>query len=283
MKLSKKIAYPYPIWGWQNNYKNSDIECSISWIIDDPSVFKYKAVVETHDPAIDQLIKDGKAVYACVATCSSTFYNEFFNKGKESEFIIEIPCEKVCQLVNLRFIIVAMEPIPNYLNDNLDDFYEGQAYIPKGGVLTLLAEADFEATPCGGKSVGDIIKVVENTWSEEIEYQTNNQKIRIALPTSQFDIFETQGPEYPHVLHATIVYRALLTAIGDLPDAMGKDYEWINYLKREIDEIADVPSVDELEPDKGYTIEEAGIIVDTLLRNPFFLAFGDLKIAENRK
>jgi len=283
MKLSNKIAYPYPIWGWQNNYKSSDIKCTISWINDDPRVFKYMAAVETHDPAIDKLIQDGKAVYACVATCSSTFYNEFFNKGKDPEFTIQIQRENVCQLVKLRFIIVAIEPIPNYYNDNLDDFYEGRAYIPKGGILTLLAEADFEATPCGGKSVGDIIKVVENTWSDDIEYQTNNPKLRIALPSSQFNIFETQGPEFPHVLHATIVYRALLTAIGDLPDAIDKDYEWVNYLKTEIDEISDVPSVDELDLDKGYTIEEAGLIVDTLLKNPFFLAFGDLELAENRK
>lgn len=283
MKLSNKISYPYPIWGWQNNYKEPEIECEVIRVVDEPNCFSYKIDVKSHDEAIDNLIKDGKAVYACIATCSATFYNQFFNSGDKSSFVINIPCDDVCRQVNLKFIVVALEAIPLYENDNLNDFYEGQAYIPKGGVLCLLADGEFEATPCGGKSVGDIIKVVENTWSNNIEYQTDDNKIRIALPTSQHDIFDKHGSEYPHVLHSTIVYRALLSAISELPENSEKEYEWVSYLKREIEDIPDVPNVEDVDKENGYTIEEAGTIVDKILRNPFYSAFDDLKMAENRK
>lgn len=283
MKLSEKITYPYPIWGWQNNYTVADADCEVKRVYDDPSSFSYEIEVKSHDEVIDQLLEDGKAAYACVATCSATFYNRFFNAGKQTTFRVDIPCDEVCRQVKLKFIVVAMSEIPNYRNDNLNVFYEGQAYIPKGGVLSLLAEGEFEATPCGGKSVGDIIKVVENTWSQKIEYQTDNNKIRIALPTDQHSIFDVHGSEFSHVLHSTIVYRAVLTAIGELPNVYERDYEWVIFLKHEIEEMEDIPNVEDLEQEKGYTIDEASTIADRLLHDPFVSAFEDLRLAENRK
>ena len=283
MKLSSKITYPYPIWGWQNHYKIPEAECTVKRIYNDPSCFSYEINVLSHDAAIDKLLEQGKAVYACVATCSATFFNKFYNAGNDSHFHIDIPCDEVCRQVKLKFIVVAMEEIPNYVNEQLNDFYEGQAFIPKGGVLSLLAECDFEATPCGGKSVGDVIKVVENTWSEDIEYQTNDNKIRIALPVNLHNIFDIHGAEYAHVLHSTIVYRALLTALNDLPSVVEREYEWVIFIKREIEEMNDVPNVEDLDSEKGYSVEEASLIVDRILHNPFVSAFNDLHLAENRK
>ena len=170
MKISNNISYFYPILGWKDDYnikgltykfQRKDTEDNIVIEID----------IEQPDSAISALIESGQAMYACVITCSDTFMTRYEPKYKERHFQVEIAKDDVCREVNFKFMIVSTTEIKDYQNESLNNFYEGSAYIPKGAMMALIADADIEATPCGGKSVGDVIKVVENTWSNEIEYE----------------------------------------------------------------------------------------------------------------
>lgn len=288
MKISEKISYPYPIWGWYENYKTEKASYRLETDLDHADSFKFKMTVENQDPVIMQLIKEHKAAYACIATCSSTFYNQFVTK-EEPVIPIEISRDDVFGTVSLIFMIVATTNIPNYQNPNLDDFYEGSAFLPKGAAIALLYEGDFEAIASSGKTLGDVIKVVENTWSEEIETDVDNPCIRIALPESEYNVFDTCGGNYKAVLHSTIVYNALLKAIDNIPSYYKpeqENYDWVDYLVKEIDGMDDVLNVDDLaeenQGERGYSIHDAMKIANRILKQPTRRALNEISEIETR-
>lgn len=277
------IFYPYPIWGWYENYKTPKAEVSLTEKLDDPEAFVYEMDINNNDPAILELINNGKATYACIATCSSTFYNKFVT-SPTPHISIKISREDVFGDVEIKFLIVATCDIPNYKNSNLNDFYENEAFLPKGAAIAILKHGQFEATPTSGKRLGDVIKVVENTVDENIEYEFDNPCIRIALPKDMFTIFNDYASDYKGVLHSTIVYNALLEAVSNLPQYESSEYDWVKYVKKEIENMDDILPLDELIAEKGddatYSIAEAMKICDHILKNPFFRAFKDLEPAE---
>jgi len=280
MKISDTISYPYPIWGWSDNYKTEKAEVKLIQKLDDPEAFIYEMDIKNNDPIINNLIETGKAAYACIATCSSTFYNQFVTETKP-HISIKILRDDVYGDVEIKFLIVATCDIDNYCNDKLNDFYENVAFFPKGAAIAILTNGHFEATPSSGKKLGDIIKVVHNIWSNDIEYDCNNSCIRIALPDDMFTVFNEYSSDYKGVLHSTIVYNAILEAVHNLPQHANSEYEWVKYLKNEIEKIEDIYSIEELKAENGdnatYSIKEAMIISDFVLKRPFFRAFKDLE------
>ena len=211
----------------------------------------------------------------CIATCSSTFYNQFVTT-KDPFISISISRDDVFGTVELKFMIVATCDIPNYSNENLNDFYEGSAFLPKGAVIALLYEGSFDAVPTSGKTLGDILKVVKNTWDNEITTDVDNDCIRIALPEEEFNVFDTRGASIKAVLHSTIVYNALLIAIDNLPkykaDTSKSEYAWVKYLVNEIEQMDDILNVEdlseELDTDPKYSIPEAMKIANRILKKP---------------
>lgn len=287
MKISEKISYPYPIWGWFENYKTNKASYRLEQNLNDADSFIFKMTVDNQDSVVKQLIAEHKAAYACIATCSSTFYNQFVTE-EDPTITISIPRDDVYGTVNVIFMIVATSNIPDYQNPNLDDFYEGSAFLPKGAAIALLYEGDFEAVATSGKTLGDVIKVVENTWSNEIETDVDNPCIRIALPADEYNVFDTWGANYKAVLHSTIVYNALLKAIGNLQSfsKTNPDYEWVKYLDNEIKGMEDILDVEDLadegQDERGYSIHDAMKIANRILKQPTRRALVEISDIESR-
>lgn len=284
MKISDTISYPYPIWGWYDNYKTQNANVKLVEKLDDAEAFIYELDVENTDLAIQNLIESDKAVYACIATCSSTFYNQFVTESRP-HISIRINREDVYGDVEIKFLIVSTCEIPDYRNTNLNDFYENEAFLPKGAVIAILKHGQFEATPTSGKKLGDVIKVVKNTWSDNIEYQCNLPCIRIALPNDIYEVFiGPAGSNYKGVLHSTIVYNAIMEGISSLPKYLSSEYEWVKYLKNEIDSMEDIMPIEELIAEAGdgaaYSIKDAIMITEFVLKNPFVRAFKDIEPIE---
>lgn len=285
MKISDTISYPYPILGWYDNYKTRNATGKLIEKLDDPEAFVYEMDISNNDDTITELVNSGKAAYACIATCSATFYNQFVT-DTQPHISIRIMRDDVYGEVEIKFLIVATCDIADYQNGNLNDFYENSAYLPKGAAIAILCNGHFDATPTSGKKLGDVIKVVKNTWSDEIEYDCDNPCIRIALPDELYTIFKEHSSDYSGVLHSTIVQSAIMEGIYILPQLAHSDYEWVKYLKGEIENIDELPTVEELIAERGegasYSIEEAMKISNFVLKNPIFRAFKDLEPANGQ-
>lgn len=283
MKINSKTSYPYPIWGWKDDYKSTinDEDILITEISDkDNFIFELDLLAKNED--IERLINQGKAVYACVGYCQSTFRHYFFS-SENAKFTICIPRNEVNNKIELKWMILTKESILEYQSFLLNDDYQGFATFPLGAMIGYITSFEINATICDElRSLDEIFVVVKNVESNDIKYSFDERKIKVKLPETQLVVFNNYGGKYPAVMHSTIVYQALVLAISKLKDE-DDSKDWVYILKQYIDvmDSDNIPSFDEVE-DEGYTLEQAMEIADYILQEPVMRMFSEIKTVEQQ-
>ena len=286
MKISNKVSYAYPIWGWRDDYTIdiNDEDYSISEIHDKDN-FVYELDLKAHNKDIETLIEEEKAVYACVASCSETYYHKF-TPSKEAKFTISIPRREVSGLVRVQWMIIATEDIMGYESDMLNEDYQGKANFPLGAMIGYITSFEINAELSDNlRSLDDIMKVVKNIDSNKIEFDCSDRIIKIKIPEKQLEIFNDYGSKdpYPSVIHSSIVFQALVYAISKLQDS-DENYPWVYTLSQCIDLIDDdtIPKTDEVD-DKGYSIEQCITIANNILNDPVMRMLNDIETEEKNQ
>lgn len=282
MKINKRTSYPYPIWGWNDDYtiEIQEEDFTIKEI-EDKEDFVYELELLAHNSDIERYIADGAAVYACSIDCATTFYHDFI-PSEDAKFQIRIPRKSVNKKVEVKWMIVAQKAITNFQSEYLNPDYGGRTSFPKGAMLAYITS--FEINPeLSGElhSFDDLFIVVKNTVSDNIEYWLEGDKIAIALPEEQLEIFNSAaGQKYAHVIHATIAEQALIKAIFNVKKYSTKD--WANIISQYIDSSDDeeIPSWESIENGEAeLTIENALTIAEDMLKYPVKRMFGNIRNA----
>lgn len=279
MRISNKIYYPYPVWGWKDDYSISleDKDIVINEI-EDKDFFKYELELKSHNEDIEKLIHDGKAIYLCVATCPATFKSYYF-KSEEPKVIISIPRKEVNSMIDVKWMVVSTAEISNFESDFLNPDYGGKASFPLGAMIAYIVTFDVNVTisdEC--RSLDEIIVVVKNTDSDEIDYDFDSNKIKVKLPEEQLGIFTDFGAKFSMAIHSTIVFQAIFMAVSKVMSS-DDSLEWVYILKQYIDVMPsdDIPTTDEV-GQNGYSIEECLKITDYILQSPVKRMFVELKL-----
>lgn len=281
MKINSKTSYPYPIWGWKDDYKSiiSEDDIKITEISDrDSFVFELELLAKNDD--IEKLIEQGKAIYACVGICVSTF-RHFYFQSENPKFTISIPRKEVNNKVELKWMILTKEAILEYQSSLLNEDYQGTATFPLGAMIGYITSFEINATICDElRSLDEIFVVVKNTESNEIKYSFDDRKIKIKLPEAQLKVFNDYGGKYPAVMHSTIVFQALVIAISKLIDEEDSK-DWVYILKQYIDvmDSDNIPTIDEV-GDEGYTLEQSMEIANYILQDPIMRMLNDIEMTE---
>lgn len=283
MKINSNTSYPYPIWGWKDDYKSTiNDEDILITEISDKDNFVYELELRAQNEDIKKLIEQGKAIYACVGICQTTFHHYYFTSEK-AKFTIAIPRKEVNNKIELKWMVLTKEAIPDYQSSLLNDDYQGFATFPLGAMIGYITSFEINASICDElRSLDEIFVVVKNIESNDIRYSFDERKIKIKLPESQLEIFNNYGGKYPAIMHSTIVYQALVLAITKLKDEDDLK-DWVYILKQYIDvmDSENIPSTDEA-GDEGYTLEQAMEIANYILQDPVIRMFGDIKTAEQQ-
>lgn len=283
MKINSNISYPYPIWGWKDDYKSTINEEDILITeISDKDNFVYELELLAQNEDIERLIEQGKAIYACVGICQTTFHHYYFT-SENAKFTIAIPRKEVNNKIELKWMVLTKEAIPDYQSSLLNDDYQGGATFPLGAMIGYITSFEINASICDElRSLDEIFVVVKNIESNDISYSFDERKIKVKLPELQLEIFNNYGGKYPAIMHSTIVYQALVLAITKLKDE-DDSKDWVYILKQYIDvmDSENIPSTDEI-GDEGYTLEQAMEIANYILQVPIIRMFDDIKIAEQQ-
>lgn len=283
MKINSNISYPYPIWGWKDDYKSTINEEDILITeISDKDNFVYELELLAQNEDIERLIEQGKAIYACVGICQTTFHHYYFT-SENAKFTIAIPSKEVNNKIELKWMVLTKEAIPDYQSSLLNDDYQGGATFPLGAMIGYITSFEINASICDElRSLDEIFVVVKNIESNDISYSFDERKIKVKLPELQLEIFNNYGGKYPAIMHSTIVYQALVLAITKLKDE-DDSKDWVYILKQYIDvmDSENIPSTDEI-GDEGYTLEQAMEIANYILQDPIIRMFDDIKIAEQQ-
>lgn len=283
MKINSNTSYPYPIWGWKDDYKSTiNDEDILITEISDKDNFVYELELRAQNEDIERLIEQGKAIYACVGICQTTFHHYYFT-SENAKFTIAIPRKEVNNKIELKWMVLTKEAIPDYQSSLLNDDYQGFASFPLGAMIGYITSFEINASICDElRSLDEIFVVVKNIESNDIRYSFDERKIKVKLPESQLEIFNNYGGKYPAIMHSTIVYQALVLAITKLKDE-DDSKDWVYILKQYIDvmDSENIPSTDEV-GDEGYTLEQAMEIANYILQDPIIRMFDDIKIAEQQ-
>lgn len=283
MKINSNTSYPYPIWGWKDDYKSTiNDEDILITEISDKDNFVYELELRAQNEDIKKLIEQGKAIYACVGICQTTLHHYYFT-SENAKFTIAIPRKEVNNKIELKWMVLTKEAIPDYQSSLLNDDYQGFATFPLGAMIGYITSFEINASICDElRSLDEIFVVVKNIESNDIRYSFDERKIKIKLPESQLEIFNNYGGKYPAIMHSTIVYQALVLAITKLKDEDDLK-DWVYILKQYIDvmDSENIPSTDEA-GDEGYTLEQAMEIANYILQDPVIRMFGDIKTAEQQ-
>lgn len=285
MKISNRVSYAYPIWGWRDDYTIDINDDDYSIVeIPDKDNFVYELDLKVHNKDIEALIEAEKAVFACVASCSETYYHKF-TPSKEPKFVISIPRREVSGLVRVQWMIIATQDIMGYESDKLNDDYQGKANFPLGAMIGYITSFEINAELSDNlRSLDDIMKVVKNKDSNKIEYDFEDRIIKIKMPEKQLDFFNDYGSKspYPSVMHSTIVYQALVLAISKIHNS-NEDNPWVYTLRQCIDVIdnPDIPTLDDVAED-GYNLEQCISITNIILKDPFMRMMDDIDTEEKR-
>lgn len=283
MKINSNTSYPYPIWGWKDDYKSTiNDEDILITEISDKDNFVYELELRAQNEDIKKLIEQGKAIYACVGICQTTFHHYYFT-SENAKFTIAIPRKEVNNKIELKWMVLTKEAIPDYQSSLLNDDYQGVATFPLGAMIGYITSFEINASICDElRSLDEIFVVVKNIESNDIRYSFDERKIKVKLPESQLEIFNNYGGKYPAIMHSTIVYQALVLAITKLKDEDDLK-DWVYILKQYIDvmDSENIPSTDEV-GDEGYTLEQAMEIANYILQDPVIRMFGDIKKAEQQ-
>ena len=281
MNINSNTSYPYPIWGWKDDYKSVINEEDILITeISDKDNFVYELELLAQNEDIERLIEQGKAIYAVVGICQTTFHHYYFTSDN-AKFTIAIPRKEVNNKIELKWMVLTKEAIPDYQSSLLNDDYQGFASFPLGAMIGYITSFEINASICDElRSLDEIFVVVKNVESNDIRYSFEERKIKVKLPESQLEIFNNYGGKYPAIMHSTIVYQALVLAITKLKDE-DDSKDWVYILKQYIDvmDSDNIPSTDEV-GDEGYTLEQAMEIANYILQDPVIRMFSDIKIAE---
>lgn len=283
MKINSNTSYPYPIWGWKDDYKSTiNDEDILITEISDKDNFVYELELRAQNEDIERLIEQGKAIYACVGICQTTFHHYYFT-SENAKFTIAIPRKEVNNKIELKWMVLTKEAIPDYQSSLLNDDYQGFASFPLGAMIGYITSFEINASICDElRSLDEIFVVVKNIESNDIRYSFDERKIKVKLPESQLEIFNNYGGKYPAIMHSTIVYQALVLAITKLKDE-DDSKDWVYILKQYIDvmDSENIPSTDGV-GDEGYTLEQAMEIANYILQDPIIRMFDDIKIAEQQ-
>lgn len=166
---------------------------------------------------ISDLVKNGKAWYACEVNCVTTLYRKAW-KGDQPDFDIIIPKDELGKTVSFAGMVVAKEEINPYKSNDFNPDYAGAAFhILPGDLLAWYGEVEYQADINYEKisSIASIMKITEDPEARTPHFLYGEDKINIQLPTELYNQFRDSinGSVYEDLVHASLAQQALVGAL----------------------------------------------------------------------
>lgn len=258
MKLNN-ISFPYPV--LRQGYDDilpSLPEDAIKIVVN-KSDTEYEFCIELNynNPDIENLIKEGKAIYICEIDCIKTVWRKSF-ESKSKRFSIIIPRRDLAGDITFSTYITTINPIKGYTNRGFNDDYGDVSFdMEPGDILAgfplIHHHVDLKFDKLRNASSFLIIR--EDTESDITNYNFEHDKIEINIPTEMFKQYQSGiKSNFAEIMHATIAYNALTCALYELSNC-NESLLWVqsliyrlqnefpDYFDAEKQQVIDVPMV----------------------------------------
>ena len=276
MEIKESATYPYPIWGLHGSFLSEDPEKgNRSACIDkDANVVNLQYNVTSHEPGIDRLISEGKALYQCIVECPYTYFL-LHREFQEPSFSISIPLDLLYKRCSVKIIIVATQDITGCDFLNIDEVYEGSVDYPKGAVLAGID--DFIIPLQQSNSTADLSKIIciMNSEVDNVKYEFSGKRIVVKIPMDYSTRYDRVEGLCPGVVEASLVYPALVQAIYKLREHPDSTRDWVFHLTRYLHELSEDGTIMIHDDDYDIDLDDIYLVVDKLLSKPLLRAIDD--------
>lgn len=264
----KNVSLPYPVLGiYDDVYPLLGDDCiQMSDPVKTATEYQFGINLNQDNKDIAQLVKEGKAEYACEVTCRGTFLRRCY-KSSTPRFDIRLGRTEVNGRIEFQCFIATCQPIQNYSNDDFNEDYHGFTFdLETGDMLAVFPLAWWNTNLKFDKlyAAGSFMQIVEagdgidKTW-----FNLNEDRILIELPHDLFVQYQRIGNSFPEVIHSSLVHNALVYALSNLSEYQESGKLWADSLQLRLAELHVLTS--ELKNDMSLVYKAA----DMLLQDPY--------------
>lgn len=248
MKIAN--SYPYPVLSkFNDDYIDSKFEIEY-YTKEEFGELKLQVNFNVQNREIEDLIRNGDAVFMLHVECPQTSYREVFTSpNPEINKMI-----KILQLrgkVFLHAFIVAQNEIANYSNPSLNNWYqEVEIKFEKGNFLGIgnaleLTLHDDDTDLMDLPAIVDIHKGIQN---EYMEVELHSSNIIISLPAAEYESYAKNGNTR---LKSTIISMVILPSLIYVFSEVQKN-------RNDLEEYTWYQVMENIFAENNYNIEDIG-------------------------
>lgn len=277
MKLDDKTIYPYPIWGWTDDFVGDEPKANLDITLDiATNEIVITLSMENSNDDVSKLIAHGCAKYHLVVECTKAY----FTKKIQSDRLpleIRFPSSSVYNTFKCSASIVAIKRINGFPVSHVSEDYGGIVDFDKGSTIAYLGEKTVSLRAINNSiNLNDFIsyKCIEGISTFECKFE--GDKIQIGCPVSVFEKFEDFDGEFPSLTNGMIVRDAFIQGVMKIKDSEYADKDWAMFLTEYIQSLPDIEI--DMDDDTAISYEQAAEVVDMLLSNPRERAIKDAPV-----
>ncbi len=230
---ASNISYPHPVLGNGDDIAIGAISPSVAYGISDEAIHLSIGQLTSGHSEIDQMVKDGDALWHVRVQCSRTYMRENFATN-EGSIEVRLKGENYEGMVDVEVSVVAGKDIANYWPEGIHDDYGDQKFqlstgevIRLGPTFRFLVDKVYDPLKA---PVSSLIRITEGEHKDGPFTLTLDDDL-IVVRLSKADWHEYAGirDRVPTIVHSAIVLPALAEAIRKINEHI--DTLWGGRLK----------------------------------------------------
>lgn len=276
---NKNISYPHPILGVNDDVMPELQEGCVELAIKDrrPIDFVFTITLNQDNKMITDLIKSGKAEYACEVECKETYLRRCYHSPEPSIEMV-INRKDLCGNISFNSFIALKEPLKNYDNPGFHEDYEGFTFdLEVGDLLAIFPTVSHNIDIRYDKlyAAGTYMQIAEGR-ADQVRpwFNLEGNKISIELPKEMYKQYLTfANTQYIDFIHASLVYNALVYALREREEdpERYKGRLWFDSLEARIECDEQLKHIDSTRLTGIYEM------ADIILGNPYKRMFDKLQ------
>lgn len=236
MKL-KADLFPYPVLSRElNDYITSDFFTEIEYKQISPSNIELSIQFILKDPILENLIQNGKAVFAVHLEGVSSAYRELHKADQNTYTItVQLHSDKVSRKIEVNTMIIANQEISKYSNPNFNTNFYGADYaietVFEGDIIAFdtMVELNIDFSNKENPNTKSMIRVASKN-QKYMTVDTDGDIIQVYLPPKAHDAYinlSKSNESKKNMLLITVILPALSYVINQIKyDEIETDREW---------------------------------------------------------
>lgn len=264
--------FPYPVLHPENDdYINSKFESDLN-IFPEFGVVKISTNFHLQNSCLNELVRNKLATFSVHVECPQTSFRQLY-ETTEDNLEIMIEKEKLRGRIFVHAFLIAKEPIENYHNDQLNEWYENiEISYQKGNILAIgdSIESTMLEDHTDLMNLPSIISVRKSHDGDVMDVEMLSNSIVISLPAYEYDQYAANAnSRLKNSIMTSIILPSLVQIFASIQGnaADYEEYTWYQVLQKIFQ--ASNHSLEEVGTERLSPLKAAQLVLQRPLKSSF--------------